>query len=858
MNNQHSQKHVAFWAKLLDLVKSQVPYQTVEAFLREDFAELNEALVSMIEGDFYQFIQECESEEKIAWCIVLSDVIGILKNSSVKHQASSICLFESIGKMIDSLVNKDLYPRLWIINKINLGNSYDEKHNGDAVENSKKAISLYNQAIEFATQKQLVELRAGALGNVGVAYCNLKDESSIEHGIEALESALEYYEKSNPYYHAFFKKNLAWAYTLRQKGSLNENLVLALSLYNQCVEFFSKDSSFDTWFDIQKCIARVYRDLGEPDSAIKICKLVLGANEIIPHWNALRELGYLLGEISFNASRWEDAILGYGIAVESVEYSRRFHRLERGLKEPGLQISAISIEIYSKLIQACIFQKCYRKAVEYVERNKAKNWVELLYSNEMIDFEATTSNDLIAEYTHHLQVYLRELHLFNIFELVREHEVVSDKHNRPDITPSRERIDELSEQSNGALADFYFIESSFRFLSYEKILEIFSDDCSCAFLWYLGDNSIFTFLIQPTFESPVLISSPSSNREELRGYINTYIDEYTVSREQWKNNLSTHLKNFSRILQIEYVMTCISELCQKIVLVPYYYLHLIPFHALPVNQSNDCLIDLFGLGISYSPNFQFLCRQNATPYISNSHSFCAISNPTKDLPYSGMEVEVVRHMFSSSAILSEDSATFDSIKNMIQNKPDCIHFAGHAVGSLSGPAESALNFANGKIGPFSVSRFKLKGCKLVVLSACETGLVDVQFFQSSGGDEYLGLVGGFLAAGVSNIISSLWTVNDFSTAIFMIKFYENLLLNDDCLSSSVSALCITQRWLRQVTHVDLADFLDNYQYEINVFLDQLPSQRRVLMEMSLENIRKKTGKVFSQPYHWASFAASGL
>lgn len=57
--------------------------------------------------------------------------------------------------------------------------------------------------------------------------------------------------------------------------------------------------------------------------------------------------------------------------------------------------------------------------------------------------------------------------------------------------------------------------------------------------------------------------------------------------------------------------------------------------------------------------------------------------------------------------------------------------------------------------------------KLVTLSACDTGMGDIVWNKSS-----IGLHRAFLYAGAENVIVSLWQVNDFSTALLMIRFYE--------------------------------------------------------------------------------------
>nr|MDJ0632476.1 CHAT domain-containing protein [Xenococcaceae cyanobacterium MO_188.B29] len=64
----------------------------------------------------------------------------------------------------------------------------------------------------------------------------------------------------------------------------------------------------------------------------------------------------------------------------------------------------------------------------------------------------------------------------------------------------------------------------------------------------------------------------------------------------------------------------------------------------------------------------------------------------------------------------------------------------------------------------------LRQSRLTVLSACETGLTDFRSLT----DEYIGLPSGFLYAGSPNVVSSLWAVNDLSTAFLMIKLYQNL------------------------------------------------------------------------------------
>jgi len=167
------------------------------------------------------------------------------------------------------------------------------------------------------------------------------------------------------------------------------------------------------------------------------------------------------------------------------------------------------------------------------------------------------------------------------------------------------------------------------------------------------------------------------------------------------------------------------------------------------------------------------------------------------LPGTQKEVVKINDILKSngwtSNVFLHKTATEKNVKAV--HSPDLLHIATHgffSVGKVRLTAEAKKDFlfysglvfagANNNIteekGPsdddgiltaFEVMYLDLSSTKLVVLSACETGLGRIE-----NGEGVFGLQRSFLQAGARNVMISLWKVDDVMTQVLMGQFYHYL------------------------------------------------------------------------------------
>ena len=172
------------------------------------------------------------------------------------------------------------------------------------------------------------------------------------------------------------------------------------------------------------------------------------------------------------------------------------------------------------------------------------------------------------------------------------------------------------------------------------------------------------------------------------------------------------------------------------------------------------------------------------------------------LAYSRFEL---KHLSDIAGRASFVARGFDASRQMLEtmdlSKYAILHFATHGVLDPKRPELSGFFLSmvdsegrpqNGFITMQDVYRLQAP-VDLVVLSACRTGLgKDVR------GEGLIGLTRGFMYAGASSVVASLWKVDDEATSELMKHFYANMLQKGmrpaEALRAAQNTLKLDPQW----------------------------------------------------------------
>ncbi|MEO0553097.1 MAG: CHAT domain-containing tetratricopeptide repeat protein [Bacteroidota bacterium] len=238
----------------------------------------------------------------------------------------------------------------------------------------------------------------------------------------------------------------------------------------------------------------------------------------------------------------------------------------------------------------------------------------------------------------------------------------------------------------------------------------------------------------------------------------------------------------------------IGKSVNQLVIIPSGRLGTIPFETLlKASPKNNDYADFPFMVKDFNISYQYalaLYYQNQLTKIKGANATALLCAPVKfetlpDLPASEIEVKNLKRVFEEKSVESKtmlmNEANESDIKAGGLSNYQYLHFATHGVVDALCPKRSRIYLGPGKSDDgalYSAEIYNLNlDASLVTLSACETGLGKL-----SKGEGIIGLSRALIYAGAKNLVVSLWSVSDNSTAELMMNFYTKINYNNYALS----------------------------------------------------------------------------
>ena len=440
-----------------------------------------------------------------------------------------------------------------------------------------------------------------------------------------------------------------------------------------------------------------------------------------------------------------------GVHEQAVElYSRAIEVIEEQRSTINTEVSKIGFvgdkqEVYNRLVNLLFAQARYSEAFEYVERAKARALVDMLASRKQftrVDTSSQRTSDLIAK-----------LNTTESETKMQDETTTADQSSK-----QRAVVVKLKEEirnTDPELASLVTVtppevsEIQHLLPSDETLVEYFG-----------SDDILFAFIVNHNGIRGVKL--------EIRG-LNQEIEMF---RKHIMVPDSYQFKINGQALYEKLIQPIEGMIGSKITIVPHGTLHYLPFNAL--YSDNGFMIDRYSIRVLPSASVMKFLKDRREGHAGNLLAFGNpdLGDPDYDLPGAQNETIAITKDKPKSKLLLRNQATETAVKQYGAGFR-YLHFATHGTFDAEKPLSSGLLLSRDSENDGTLTVGELYDlhlpADLVTLSACETALGKV-----ANGDDVVGFTRGFLYAGTSSIVSSLWKVDDQATSILMQQFYKSL------------------------------------------------------------------------------------
>jgi len=367
------------------------------------------------------------------------------------------------------------FPQEWVRLQNNLGLAYSEYIWWKSSDYLEAAIDCYLDVLKVCAAEVFLQEWADAQRNLGDAYrMSLRTQRENDKterwkaAIDCYLAALHVYKREDSSEQwAVIQNNLGNAYFENIWGKREEYREAAIRHYLAALEVNTPKTFRERWARIKNNLGLTYIEIIKEtkpetlEAAISCFKDALEVRTSQAFPENYIETQYNLGLTYQAALQFSNAYAAFAAAIDTVE-SRRVEMVSGdGVKQ---KLAEQYHRIYQQMVKVCLELDYYDQAIEYVERSKARNLVELLANKDLYP-----KRDLYPN-PETYQIHCNQLNQLRreIPAKQRELEILissweSEERYHDEIQRRRQELNHWQQQQDELIREINQVDSSFTF-----------------------------------------------------------------------------------------------------------------------------------------------------------------------------------------------------------------------------------------------------------------------------------------------------------------------------------------------------------------------------------------------------------
>ncbi len=355
---------------------------------------------------------------------------------------------------------------------------------------------------------------------------------------------------------------------------------------------------------------------------------------------------------------------------------------------------------------------------------------------------------------------------------------------------SKQAYDSLITMLESRYSTYYNLKYQTEVTSTAMVQSQLLDDNNMLLEYFVGDKYLYVFRLTKKKKDFFQVLIPHDYEKlvyNLRSALTNYELIKKYPRWAYQSFVIASANFYQQFLEPFMQGTAMN--IKELTIIPDGMLNYIPFEILISKAPNaaengnyqalDFMLKKYQINYNYSSTL--LVKNLLSRFHFNNRECLAFAPATQmatspdSLPWAKRELEAIENIFEGEYYYGE--AASKAIFKEKASEFSVIHLAMHGTVNMRHPMRSKLSFGSETDDPnkektalfaYEIHNLPLNA-DLVVLSACETGIG-----KSVRGEGVLSLARAFLYAGASSVVTTLWEVNDFTSAALIETFYSNL------------------------------------------------------------------------------------